>query len=90
MIIATGARTRMFPFIEVDHKHVWTSTDAIFQQEAPSSLIVIGAGAIGVELAYFYNAYETKVTIIEMMKNIVPVEDIDVSKELEKVSRNKE
>ena len=84
VIIATGARTRMFPFIEVDHKHVWTSTDAIFQQEAPSSLIVIGAGEIGVELAYFYNAYETKVTIIEMMKNIVPVEDIDVSKELEK------
>jgi dihydrolipoamide dehydrogenase len=84
VIIATGARTRMFPFIEVDHKHVWTSTDAIFQQEAPSSLIVIGAGAIGVELAYFYNAYGTKVTIIEMMKNIVPVEDIDVSKELEK------
>lgn len=84
VIIATGARTRMFPFIEVDHKHVWTSTDAIFQRENPGSLIVIGAGAIGVELAYFYNAYGTNVTIVEMMPNIVPVEDIDVSKELER------
>lgn len=84
VIIATGARTRMFPSIEVDRKRVLTSTEAMLQQEIPSSMIVIGSGAIGVEFSYFYNAFGTKVTIVEMQPTIVPVEDEDVSKELER------
>ncbi len=81
-IIATGARARMIPGIEVDRDRVITSTEAMIQKEIPKSLIVIGAGAIGVEFAYFYNAFGTQVTIIEMMDRILPVEDEEVSKEL--------
>jgi dihydrolipoamide dehydrogenase len=82
IIIATGARPRMFPGIDVDHVKVITSTEAMLQQKVPGSLIVMGAGAIGVEFAYFYNAYGTKVTIIEMMDRLLPIEDVDVSAEL--------
>lgn len=84
IIIATGARSRMIPGIEVDRKRVITSSEAMILPEVPKEMIVIGAGAIGVEFAYFYNAFGTKITIIEMMKNILPVEDIEVSKELER------
>ncbi len=84
VIIATGARTRMIPGIEVDRHHVLTSTEAMLQQNIPESMIVIGSGAIGVEFAYFYNSFGTKVTIVEMMPAIVPIEDDDVSKELER------
>lgn len=84
IIIATGARPRMFPGIDVDREVVITSREAMVPKSIPKSLVVMGAGAIGVEFAYFYNAFGTKVTIIEMMKNILPIEDIDVSKELER------
>ncbi len=84
IIVATGARPRMFPGIDVDRERVITSHEAMVQKEIPKSMIVMGAGAIGVEFAYFYNAYGTKVTIIEMQKNILPIEDVEVSKELEK------
>jgi dihydrolipoamide dehydrogenase len=84
VVIATGARSRMIPGIDVDRKKILTSTEAMLQQEMPKSMIIMGSGAIGVEFAYFYNAYGAKVTIIEMMKNIVPIEDEDVSKELER------
>lgn len=84
VVIATGARSRAIPGIDVDRKKVLTSTEAMLQQEMPKSMIIIGSGAIGVEFAYFYNAYGAKVTIIEMMKGIVPVEDDDISKELER------
>lgn len=81
-IIATGARARMIPGIEVDRDRVITSTEAMIQKEIPKSMVVIGAGAIGVEFAYFYNAFGTEVTIIEMMDRLLPVEDEEVSKEL--------
>lgn len=84
IIIATGARTRMIPGIEVDRKKILTSTEAMLQEKIPSSMIVIGSGAIGVEFAYFYNSFGAKVTIVEMMPNIVPVEDEEISKELER------
>lgn len=87
IIIATGARTRLIPGIEVDRKRVITSTEAMLAEKAPESMIVIGSGAIGVEFSYFYNAFGTKVTIIEMMPHIVPVEDEDVSKELSRSFR---
>ncbi len=84
IIIATGARPRMFPGIDVDRKKVITSHEALIQKEIPKSMIVMGAGAIGVEFAYFYNAFGTEVTIIEMMNRLLPIEDEDVSKELER------
>ena len=84
IIIATGARPRMFTGIDVDRKKVITSKEALIQQEVPKSLVVMGAGAIGVEFAYFYNAFGSQVTIIEMQDRILPVEDADISKELER------
>lgn len=84
IIIATGARPRMLQGIEVDRKNIMTSTEAMTRQSIPKSLIVMGAGAIGIEFAYFYNAFGTEVTVIEFMDRILPIEDIDISKELER------
>jgi len=82
-IIATGARSRTIPGINVDGKKVITSSEAMTLPTIPKSMIIIGAGAIGIEFAYFYNAFGTKVTIVEMMPNILPVEDKEISKLLE-------
>jgi dihydrolipoamide dehydrogenase len=82
IIVATGARPRSFPNIPIDGKQVITSSEAMVLKEPPKSMIIIGAGAIGIEFAYFYNAYGTKVTIIEMMPSILPIEDREVTKAL--------
>jgi dihydrolipoamide dehydrogenase len=84
IIIATGARLKTFPFIPIDKKNIITSKEAMTLEKQPKDLIVIGAGAIGVEFAYFYSVLGTKVTIIEMMQNILPVEDKEISETLEK------
>ena len=84
IIIATGARPKSFSSIPVDRKNIITSTEAMILPEQPKELIVIGAGAIGVEFAYFYSVLGTKVSIIEMMDNILPIEDKEVSQTLEK------
>lgn len=84
IIIATGARPKIFPNIPVDRKNIITSTEAMSLTEQPKELIVIGAGAIGIEFAYFYSVLGTKVTVIEMLDNILPVEDAEVSQALEK------
>lgn len=84
VILATGARPRQIPGIEVDREVVLTSTEAMLQQKAPKDIIVMGAGAIGIEFAYFYMAFGSKVTIIEMQNRLLPVEDEEVSKELRK------
>ncbi len=84
IIIATGARPKTFPSIPVDHKNIITSTEAMNLPAQPKDLIVIGAGAIGVEFAYFYNVLGTKVTVIEMLENILPIEDKEISETLEK------
>ncbi len=83
IIVATGARPKAVPAIPVDKENIITSTEAMNLKEQPKELIIIGAGAIGVEFAYFYSVLGTKVTIIEMMDTIVPVEDAEVSKQLE-------
>lgn len=83
IIIATGARARSIPNVILDGKQVITSTEAMNLPKLPKSMVIIGAGAIGVEFAYFYNAFGTKVTLIEMMPNILPVEDKEISKLLE-------
>jgi dihydrolipoamide dehydrogenase len=84
IIIATGARSRQLPSMPIDNKKIIGYRDAMVLPQQPKSMIVVGSGAIGVEFAYFYNAMGTKVTIVEFMPRIVPVEDEDVSKELEK------
>jgi len=84
IIVATGAHPRNIPAIPIDKKNIITSTEAMSLQKQPKDLIVIGAGAIGVEFTYFYSALGTKVTIIEMMQHILPIEDEEVSIALEK------
>ena len=84
IIIATGARPKLIPSIPVDKKMIITSSEAMNLPEQPKELIVIGAGAIGVEFAYFYSTLGTKVTIVEMLENILPLEDKEVSALLEK------
>ncbi len=84
IIIATGARPRVLPGIEVDKKRVITSTQALLGRELPKSIIIMGAGAIGVEFAYFFNSFGANVTIVEFLDRILPIEDADISKELER------
>jgi len=82
IIIATGASPKSLPAIPVDKKNIITSTEAMILPELPKEMIIIGAGAIGIEFSYFYSVLGTKVTVIEMMNSILPIEDADVSKEL--------
>jgi len=84
LIIATGARSRQLPNLPQDGKKVIGYREAMTLEKQPKKMVVVGSGAIGVEFAYFYNAIGTEVTIVEFMPNVVPVEDIDVSKQLEK------
>ncbi len=84
IIIATGARPKIFPGMKPDGKQVITSKEAMILKTPPKKMVIIGAGAIGAEFAYFYNEYGTEVHLMEMMPNILPVEDVDVSKEVEK------
>jgi dihydrolipoamide dehydrogenase len=79
IIIATGARPKTIPSIPVDRKNIITSSEAMTLTQQPEDLIIIGAGAIGVEFAYFYSVLGTKVTIIEMMDSILPIEDKEAS-----------
>lgn len=84
IIIATGTRSRELPSLPQDDKKVIGYRKAMTLEKQPKKLIIVGSGAIGVEFAYFYNAMGTAVTVIEYLPNIVPVEDIDVSKQLER------
>lgn len=84
IIIATGARSRQLPSMPIDGKKVIGYREAMVLPQQPKSMIVVGSGAIGVEFAYFYNSMGTKVTIVEFLPRIVPVEDEEISKELEK------
>lgn len=78
-IVATGARARSLGNLKFDEKKVLSSTGAMILKELPKKMTIVGSGAIGVEFAYFYNAFGTEVTIVEMMPNIMPVEDKDIS-----------
>jgi len=84
VIIATGARSRELPNLPQDGSKIIGYRQAMTLPTQPKKLVVVGSGAIGVEFAYFYNAIGTEVTIVEYLPNIVPVEDEDVSKQLEK------
>ena len=84
IIIATGARSRELPNLPQDGEKVIGYRKAMTLASQPSSMIVVGSGAIGVEFAHFYNAMGTKVTIVEYLPNLVPLEDKDVSKQFER------
>ncbi len=79
IIIATGARARSLPGLEPDGKLIWTYKEAMVPDTMPQSLLVVGSGAIGIEFASFYNALGAKVTVVEIMDRILPVEDEEVS-----------
>jgi dihydrolipoamide dehydrogenase len=89
VIIATGSRPRDLPFLKIDHDRVWDSTDAMMSKEAPKTLAIIGAGAIGCEFADVYAAFGTQVTIIEMADRVLPLEDRDCSAVVEKSYRKR-
>ena len=80
IIIATGSRPRSLPFLQIDEERIWSSTGALFQDKAPETLVVVGAGAVGMEFADIYNAYGTKVTVIEALDRVLPLEDKDSSR----------
>ena len=84
IIIATGARPKSIPIIPVDREKIITSSEAMNLPEQPKELVIIGAGVIGIEFAYFYATIGTKVTVIEMMDSILPLEDKEVSDTLKK------
>lgn len=84
IVIATGGRARELPTMPIDGKKIIEYRGAMSLPAQPKSMIVCGSGAIGSEFAYFYNTMDTKVTIVEFMPRIVPVEDEDISKEMEK------
>jgi dihydrolipoamide dehydrogenase len=80
IIVATGARPRALPGIEPDGKLIWTYFEAMKPAEMPKSLIVMGSGAIGIEFASFYRTMGVEVTVVELMANVMPVEDAEISK----------
>jgi dihydrolipoamide dehydrogenase len=89
IIIATGAKSRQLPNLEQDGKQVIGYREAMVLPKMPKKMVIVGSGAIGVEFAYFYNTMGVDVTVVEYLPNIVPVEDIDVSKQLEKTFKKK-
>ena len=84
IIIATGGRSRELPAMKIDGKKIIGYREAMSLAQQPKSMIIVGSGAIGVEFGYFYNSLGTKVTIVEFLPRAVPVEDEEISKELEK------
>jgi dihydrolipoamide dehydrogenase len=82
IMIATGCKMRRIPDLDFDGVKVMTSREALASKSLPKSILIVGAGAIGVEFAYFYNAFGSKVTLVEMLPQILPVEDEEVSKTL--------
>ena len=89
VIIATGSRPRDLPVLKIDEERIWSSTGALMQKEAPGSLFIVGAGAIGMEFADVYASYGTKVTIVEALDRILPLEDAEVSKFMERTYKKR-
>jgi len=84
IIIATGGRTRPFPNVDFDGKKILSSKEAMILKNPPKKMIIVGAGAIGVEFAYFYNSFGTEVHLIEMLPQILPIEDEEIARQLER------
>ena len=84
IILATGGRSSTSPGMKLDGKKIISSKEAMTLNKIPEKMAVIGSGAIGVEFAYFFNEYGTEIHLIEMLPRILPVEDEDISKELQR------
>lgn len=84
ILVATGCKPKVFPGIKADGKHIFTSREMLANMEQPKSIAVLGAGAIGVEFAYFMNAFGSQVTLVEMLPNVLPIEDEEISQSLER------
>lgn len=85
ILVATGSVARDLPFARYDGDKIWGAREAMFNKQMPKSLIVVGAGAIGMEFAYFYHTMGTKVTIIEMLDRLVPIEDKEIGDAMTKL-----
>jgi dihydrolipoamide dehydrogenase len=89
VLIATGSRPRDLPVLKIDEERIWSSTGALMQTKAPESLFIVGAGAIGMEFADVYDAFGTKVTVVEALDRILPLEDGEVSKLMERTYKKR-
>jgi dihydrolipoamide dehydrogenase len=82
ILLATGSRPKAVPGMETDGEKIITTTEAMLLDEPPQSLIIVGAGAIGIEFAYVYSAYGTEVTVVEMLDSVLPIEDKEITEQL--------
>ena len=89
IVIATGSRPRDLPVLKIDEDRIWSSTGALMQANAPDSLFIVGAGAIGMEFADVYESFGTNVTIVEAMDHILPLEDVEVSKFMQRTYKKR-
>lgn len=89
VVLATGSRPRDLPVLKIDEDRIWSSTGALMQTKAPDSLFIVGAGAIGMEFADVYESFGTKVTIVEGMDTILPLEDAEVSKFMQRIYKKR-
>ena len=89
VIIATGSRPRDLPVLKIDEDRIWSSTGALMQTKAPATLFIVGAGAIGMEFADVYASYGSKVTIVEALDRVLPLEDAEVSKFMERTFKKR-
>jgi dihydrolipoamide dehydrogenase len=87
VIVATGARPRPLPGVPFDREAILTSREAMTLSEVPKRLLIVGAGAIGVEFAYMYQVFGAEVVLVEMLEHLLPVEDDEIAAELEKIFR---
>lgn len=85
VLVATGSVARDLPFAKFDGERVWGAREAMYNKQMPKSIVVVGAGAIGMEFGYFYHTFGAKVTVVEMLDRILPVEDDDICKAMEKL-----
>ena len=90
IVIATGARPRSIPNVEIDGKRIISSREAMILPQIPKSIIIIGAGAIGVEFAYLFNAFGVEVNLVEILPQILPIEDEEIAKELSRAFRKRQ
>jgi dihydrolipoamide dehydrogenase len=89
IIVATGSRPRDLPVLTIDEDRIWSSTGALMQEKAPESLLIVGAGAIGMEFADVYASYGTRVILIEALERILPLEDAEISKFMERTYKRR-
>ena len=89
IVIATGSRVRALPFAPFDHKRIISSDDALYLEKLPKKAIIIGSGAVGMEFATAWSAFDVEVTIVELADRLLPLEDVDSSKEIERAYRRR-